>query len=487
MYIFSTDPSDDQKALLSRSSKAPANLAESALNSVVVALRVQGTPPINSLSSSLLQITAPTGTMLSAVTDSFALANPIHSIGQIPVAANDQSVSGPIDSSPSLASQSGLTGVSFEQNLLSQLGGSQNASVAISNLADSHLSALPLSALETTPIQPSSNVLVAAPIANPISPSINVSSAASHSVIDVTTLGALGNNAPVTITALSDNAVTVINHSDSNVQIADLIAPLANVENFINTGNGSLTVITKASQVSSLSLSDHVTLTATADEVTTGITVSGEADSSNVVLFIVGGASSSQGVSDVISLGNGNNTVFDAGDGQVIMNFGSGQNAALLSGSGVSGSVHFAAHTDANYDLVALAPNGASSVNALAHNPSLNISGLNNTASSLDAIAFLGDLNGQLLWVGGSGANAQVTTPQGDASNLASWITAAQSSANFAHSVAWFHFEGNTYIFESANGMSASIAGDTLVKLTGVTQFTGGAGELSLGMLHLAG
>ena len=153
----------------------------------------------------------------------------------------------------------------------------------------------------------------------------------------------------------------------------------------------------------------------------------------------------------------------------------------------MNGSIHFAAHSGDNYDLVALAPNGANSVSTLANNPALNISGLNNAPNSLDAIAFLGDLNGQLVWAGGSGANAQVTHPQGDASNLASWINAAQNNANVAHSVAWFQFDGNTYIFESANGISAAIAGDTLVKLTGLTQFTGGAGELSLGMLHLAG
>jgi len=53
--------------------------------------------------------------------------------------------------------------------------------------------------------------------------------------------------------------------------------------------------------------------------------------------------------------------------------------------------------------------------------------------------------------------------------------------------VAWFHFAGNTYVLETAAGASGNHTGDTLVKLTGLTQFTNTDGELSIGMLHLAG
>jgi hypothetical protein len=116
----------------------------------------------------------------------------------------------------------------------------------------------------------------------------------------------------------------------------------------------------------------------------------------------------------------------------------------------------------------------------------VTITGLNVNANSSDKILFLGDLGSDLTWAGGSARNAQVNTVAGDAKNLVSWVDAAQSVAS-AHSIAWFHFDGATYILESVANVNESNVGDTLVRLTGIITFSGVDGDLSTGMLNLLG
>jgi hypothetical protein len=234
-------------------------------------------------------------------------------------------------------------------------------------------------------------------------------------------------------------------------------------------------------------LTGNVAYTALADEVTSGITVSGESDSSNVTLFLLGGASSAQGSSDYITLGNGNNFVFDAGDGQVLFNLGSGQNTVLLAGVGVTGVVNLAKHDNSTSDFVALAANGLTTAHELAASELLSIGGLNNNAQSQDAITFLSDMDSQLSWAHGTASGSQITSVAGDAASLENWISTAQSLAHAAHSVAWFQFGGNTFVLETAATKAGDHSGDTLVKLTGLTQFTNTEGDLSIGMIHLAG
>jgi hypothetical protein len=240
---------------------------------------------------------------------------------------------------------------------------------------------------------------------------------------------------------------------------------------------GVLTINMPATNVSSLSLSGKVEFTATGMEVTSGITVSGESDVSNVTLFITGGAQSALGSKDVITLGDGNNFIFNAGDGTIYVNLGAGANAVILAGIGASGAVSFATNDLGTPDFVAIAANGLASPEALAAAPLITISGLNTG----DAISFLSDSNAYLTWAGGSAQSARVQQVA-NANNLADWIAAAQSQTTQAHSIAWFYFDGATYILESAAGPGHT--GDTLVRLTGSVNFTDSSITLSQGLMQ---
>jgi S-layer protein len=360
----------------------------------------------------------------------------------------------------------------------SALGGAANAS----------FSSIPITSLsDTAQIQELSSAPQAIDALIPLASAQVLVLPAQQNIVDVSALPSV--NAPVVITALTESTLTITDSANTNVNIVNLDAPQAKVESFINTGVGTLTVATAGTNLSSLSLTGKVAFTASADTVTTGITVSGQSDSSNVNLYLVGGASASQGSTDAITLGNGNDLVVDSGNGQVVLNLGTGNNMVLLAGIGVSGSVNFATHSDSVVDIVGIAANSVSAPTDLSATSLVTLSGLNNDANSSDAITFLGDMGATLTWAGstGSASGAQITSVSGDSTNLANWIAAAQNADKAAHSVAWFQFNGNTYVLESAGGAQVNHVGDTLVKLTGLTQFTGSNGELAFGMLHLAG
>jgi len=463
MYIPNSntpDGADEQLSKLSKSPLAGTTAAET------TSTRLQNNLVVPAQTAILAGVLPGGALMLSSISESIAAAGVISNIGR--------PVSEEIDVQMANEHSANAITASFEafsKNLLTNLGDASLVAVPIASLSDVNQVQAPLTPYGYLEI----------PTANGSVPAI----ASDRVVIDVSTIPLFG--APVIITALSDSSVTVIDGANTNVQINDFTAPTATVESFINTGTGTLTVTTAATHITSLSLSGNVAFTALSDQITSGITVSGESDSSNVTLFLVGGASGAQSSSDFITLGNGNDFVFDAGDGQVLLNLGNGQNTVILSGVGATGVINLAAHAETVADFIALAPNGLSLPQDLAANALVAIAGLNNNAQSQDAITFLGDVDNQLMWAGGTGNSAQVTKVTGEASNLASWISAAQAHASNAHSLAWFQFGGDTYVLEAVSGSAGNHAGDTLIKLTGLTQFTGDNNELSIGILHLAG
>ena len=465
MYVFNSDTPDDAEQFAPKSSKSP--LASSTLIEVN-GVRPPSAPVVPAPIATLAGGFTPSGLILGEIADSIASISLITNLG-LPVsqafitqAANEE-----------VLNSNALIGSleAYSQNVLNNLSELSAAPIAIANLSDLTIDQ------SLAPIASEANL--SGPIFVPAGAPLD------RAAIDVSTLQSY--IAPVVITALSDSAVMVIDSAGGNVQINDFVAPQAVVESFINTGTGTLTVTTAATHLASLSLSGNIAFTAIADEVTSGITVSGEADAANVVLFLMGGARSAQGSSDFITLGNGNDLVLDAGDGQLFINLGSGQDTVILAGIGVTGVVNFATHAASVGDMVAVAANGIESAQALSVNALMSIAGLNNDAQSQDAITFLSDMDAQIAWAGGTGSSAHVGAVNGDAGKLVNWIVAAQTLASNAHSVAWFQFGGNTYVFESANGNGASHAGDTLIELVGLTQFTGNNGEFSTGVLHLAG
>lgn len=472
MYIINIDSDDASKDSLLRAPQAAASASPTA---EVVLLRTLNTPLNNSQIGVNPQIFAPNGFNQSKISDLIAQAGVIISIGTFQL----NNTAGPTPFGGAISSSSNPEGnASFAQNILAHLSSNESA-VPVVNLSDVNLGQN-IPGITGTPGTPSQNLLTDSNIAS------YGSSNTPQAIIDVSSLAASGS--PVVVTALSDNSVTVISSISSNVQIQELIAPLATSEYFINTNKvGILSVTTTATNVSSLSLSDNVAFTSKADEVTSGITVSGEADSSSVSLFITGGASRQQNGTDVITLGNGDNHIFDAGNGQILLSLGSGQNTVILAGVGVTGQINLATHTNSVADSISVAANGKSSANVLASHALVTITGFNNSAQSQDTIHFLGDQNTTLAWAGGTGSTAQVQSVDGDPSSLVNWVVAAKTQASSAHSVAWFQFGGNTYVFEAAKDISAGYVGDTLIKLVGLTHFSGSSAELMPGTLHLAG
>lgn len=455
MYIFKSDPSDGSDDSLLKSSKA--SLSTSASSEALLA-RLQA--PVVPAQIATLSTPLPAGFMLANLVDSTALAGVISTIGQ---PANQPLMN-------SAASNKEAAEVS-QANSQEKLGQDM-----LSLLANTVSNPLPIFSLSDVAVG-QANVSLPPELAMPIEAPL----AAVTADLLVTDLSILPPGEPVMITKLSEGkaAVTVIAQAEGNVRIADFKYTEAVSETFINTGLGTLTVTTPATNVSSLSLSGNVEFLATGIEVTSGITVSGGLNSSNVALFITGGASSSQGSSDLINLGNGDNFVFNAGDGAIYVNLGSGANSVVLAGVGASGEVSFATNDAGTGDFIAIAANGVSSIDQLASIPLITITGLNGG----DAISFLSDLGSTLNWAGGSALSAQVQLTNGDDANLAAWLSAAQTQASQAHSVAWFYFDGATYILETASGSAAALSGDTLVKLTGAISLSDA--QLSQGMIQL--
>ncbi|MBU3587830.1 hypothetical protein ICN30_08285 [Polynucleobacter sp. 31A-FELB] len=461
MYIFKSDPSDGSDDSLLKSSKA--SLSTSASSEALLA-RLQA--PVVPAQIATLSTPLPAGIILANLVDSTALAGVISTIGQ---PANQ----------PLMNAASNKAAEVAQANSQEKLGQDM-----LSLLANTVSNPLPILSLAEVAVG-QAHVALPPELAKPIEAPL----ATVNADLLVTDLSILPPGEPVMITKLSEGktAVTVIAQAEGNVRIADFKYTEAVSETFINTGLGTLTVTTPATNVSSLSLSGNVEFVATGIEVTSGITVSGGLNSSNVTLFITGGASSSQGSSDVINLGNGDNFVFNAGDGAIYVNLGSGANSVVLAGVGASGEVSFATDDAGTGDFIAIAANGASSIEQLASIPLITITGLN----SGDAISFLSDLGSTLNWAGGSALSAQVQLTNGDDANLATWLSAAQTQASQAHSVAWFYYDGATYILETASGSfglsgsAASLTGDTLVKLTGTVSLTDA--QLSQGIIQLAG
>jgi hypothetical protein len=474
MYIFKPNTPDGADELLSKSPKNSVALQKGAESPLA---RVQTTfVPVQI--AALNEAIAPVGMVLSNMMDSVVIAGVVSSIGQ----------PAPFDVARNAANQmTAQLDDTIAKSALSILANTVNNIVPISSLSDASTAQGALT----------SDMNLAA-----------TSTIAPTQLVDFSEAFLALQNVPTQIQHLSTNglAITVIDSTKENVQVPDFVPAKTSIsETFVNTGLGKLTIITPATSVTSLSLSGNVEFitpatsvtslslsgnvefTATSMEVTTGITVSGQADTSDVVLYITGGASKLSGSVDVINLGDGNNLVFDAGNGAILVNTGAGANSVILTGVGVSGSIVFGAHNNALIDSVAIAPSGFSTAQELANAPLVTITGFNVGSKSSDVISFFGDLGSDLAWAGGSAKAAQVQAVEGNSASLVNWISAAQNQANTAHSIAWFHFDGATYILEAASVANNVHYNDTLVKLTGTFEFTGVDGELTVGMLHLLG
>ncbi|MDD4915396.1 MAG: hypothetical protein PHW13_10235 [Methylococcales bacterium] len=122
--------------------------------------------------------------------------------------------------------------------------------------------------------------------------------------------------------------------------------------------------------------------------------------------------------------------------------------------------------------------------------------GPNSDLSNLTVIS--GAASGDRLTLADAGSfnatalsGSAVTAVSGDATQLASWVEAALSSASGAgdlaqHGVAWFVFDHNTYLVEQANAQGAVYGGgDTLIELVGVQDLSQASFNAGLHVLSL--
>jgi hypothetical protein len=202
------------------------------------------------------------------------------------------------------------------------------------------------------------------------------------------------------------------------------------------------------------------------DAVTAGVTVSGGSDNAHVTINLTGAAS---GKTDGITLGNGNDIVYDvstAGTVNVVVGTGSnyilfGSNSADTTGAY---TLSLGAHTVATgIDQIYIGNAGT----AFATTSNLVVTG----AVTGDWIVLLNDLGhaNTVLAAVTAGATAALT------------ITAIEAAAAAgAHDVAYSVFGGNTYVAENNAGVAASATNTTLVELIGTHTFTAGTGMITI-------
>jgi hypothetical protein len=193
-----------------------------------------------------------------------------------------------------------------------------------------------------------------------------------------------------------------------------------------------------------------------------GVTVSGVNDSAHVTIKLAGAAT---GLTDNITLGNGNDAITDASTaGTVNVNVGTGSNLILLGGTNTD--------TTAVYNVTL-------GTHTLATGPDFFSVGSAGTAFATAANlvvtgAVIGD---QLTFANDGSSSAAALTTQG-ATTIAAIEAAAVAIG--AHGVAFGTVGGNTYVAEELAGGAASATNTTLVEIIGTHTFTPTLGHLTI-------
>lgn len=190
------------------------------------------------------------------------------------------------------------------------------------------------------------------------------------------------------ITAANLASLTVTG-SDA-VSLGGLTTDAASVT-LTNSGSSTLNVGTLTDpDLTSLTLNGKVAADVTGDTVTTGVTVNGLTDNSNVT--VTQGGATASGNTDSITLGNGTNSVTDSAalaGSTVNITVGTGANTITLGGAATN-NVTFGAHSSTTADAVTVSSTGTGSFV-----PAAVITGLN--ASGADTITFASDTGADLF------------------------------------------------------------------------------------------
>jgi S-layer protein len=228
---------------------------------------------------------------------------------------------------------------------------------------------------------------------------------------------------------------------------------------------GAMTGTFTDANVTSLALSAGQNVSFT-DSGTSGITISGANDHSQVTLDLTGTGAGSSKV-DTITLGNSNNSVTDAELASTVnVTVGTGSNLIVLGGatSNTTGAfnINLGTHTLASGpDQINVGTGGT----AYATVANYVITG----AVTGDIIKFAAD---------SSSSNAALTATTAGAS-VGATITAIETAAHTigAHGVAYAVYSGNTYVAETVSGTLAA-TDTTIVQIVGSHTLTAATGHV---------
>ena len=275
----------------------------------------------------------------------------------------------------------------------------------------------------------------------------------------------------VTIAQLTNSKLTSLNFTGTgSTKITTLTDSLATSLAIDNSGSKMATVaaMTSTSNLSSLTLTGNVQIgdglaagTGMTLTNTNGLTIDGSTDPAHVKLTLAGAGS---GVTDNITLGNGNNVVTNVSiAGTVNLTLGTGSNYVSLGGATTNTTGRYNLTLDAGSapDYITVGTGGTT----YATTPNYVITGI----QAGDRISFSAD-------IASSSASLSRTTP---GASVAQTITAVESAAAFSHGVAYAIFGGNTYLAQSASGV-LSATDTTIIQLMGVHDFTASTGYVTV-------
>jgi hypothetical protein len=316
----------------------------------------------------------------------------------------------------------------------------------------------------------------------------------------LTTLAFAGSNtAAMNINTLTDAAtsLTVTDSYAGNVNIGHFAGSAAMAtESFTNTGAGTLTVGSGTAgdtAVQSLTLvgnvSDYHGGGTGQDTYNGGITVTGGTDNAVVVFeTTAGGGANAAGKVDSITLGNGNDIVFDAGGGTALgtinITLGTGADTVIVGTATTSGTntVIFGAHALATADAISVGATAASTTVIS------TITGLNSILAGSDTITFLGDGAATGAVVNENAAISTYLSVNHLTATLANDVAAVLSGSGgdlAQHAIGEFVFSGTQYVIEQAQATGTALGGaDTLVALVGMTVTAASSAAAGILTLH---
>jgi len=360
---------------------------------------------------------------------------------------------------------SGVSSIGILNDSVSTLTIAQNdthsGALTITTITDANLSTLDVSgtgALTVTNLVSPTGALFT--LDNTSSATLTVGAFTDDSM---STLDLLGTG-KIAVTTLTDTAttITVLDSDAANVSIATFTAVTAASETFQNTGAGTLSIggtANTGADVATLNLLGKVAYTASADAVTTAITVLGSSDNGNVSLTFSG--TEATGTTQSVTLGNGNNTVdFSVtGAGATAIRdvtVGNGDNTITDINTGSTDVINVSVGTGLNTVTLGVghSTDGDTITFSAANGGSVSsFTTINNLVHTIDT----------LVW-----ATASLNTTINYESTHVSSAAAGISAANLADGINIFYDGANSWVYE----YTGSAATSELVKVAGVNLVT---------------